>query len=151
MDKLRGRTLKCYVSSRREPLIRCEAQQAVDQGAAGSPLVPQNDTKPSYRADSLLPILWEAVIPTELIYGSPRVLAYDEVAQDPYRRDDAVLLEENRLGAATRAACYQQALRRYHSRRVHARGFEEGDLVLGAFSPPRVQTSLRRSWKALTG
>ena len=72
----------------------------------------------------------EVVIPTELIYGSPRVLAYDEVAQDQHRRDDAVLLEENRLRAATRAARYQQALRRYHSRRVHARCFEEGDLVL---------------------
>ena len=39
----------------------------------------------------------EAVIPTELIYGSPRVLAYEEVAQDQDRRDDAVLLEEDRL------------------------------------------------------
>ena len=58
------------------------------------------------------------------------MLAYDEVAQDQHRRDDAVLLEENRLRAATRAACYQQALRRYHSCRVHAKGFEEGDLVL---------------------
>ena len=41
-----------------------------------------------------------------------------------------MLLEENRLRAATRGACYQQALRRYHSHRVHARCFEEGDLVL---------------------
>ena len=48
----------------------------------------------------------EAVIPTELIYGSPRVLAYDEVAQDQHWRDDTVLLEENHLRAATRAACY---------------------------------------------
>ena len=53
----------------------------------------------------------EAVIPTKLIYGSPRVLAYDEVAQDQHRRDDAVLLKENRLWAIMRAACYQQALR----------------------------------------
>ena len=63
----------------------------------------------------------EAVIPMELIYGSPRVLAYDEVAQDQHRRDDAVLLEENRLRAATRPARYQQAMCRYHSRWVHAR------------------------------
>ena len=33
-------------------------------------------------------------------------LAYDEVAQDQHRRDDAVLLEENRLRAATHAARY---------------------------------------------
>jgi hypothetical protein len=44
----------------------------------------------------------EAVIPTELIFGSPRVLAYDEVAQTELWHDDAVLLEENRLRAALR-------------------------------------------------
>ena len=66
----------------------------------------------------------------ELVYGSPRVLAYDEVAQDQRQCDDVVLIEENRLRAATRAAGYQQAMRRYHSRRVHARCFEEDDLVL---------------------
>ena len=58
------------------------------------------------------------------------MLAYDEVAQDQHRRDDTVLLKENHLRVATRAARYQQALRRYHSLRVHARCFEEGDLVL---------------------
>ena len=53
----------------------------------------------------------EAILPTELIYGSPRVLDYNEVAQEQHRRDDAVLLEENRLRAATRATRYRQALR----------------------------------------
>ena len=72
----------------------------------------------------------EAVLPTELIYVSPRVLAYDELEQEKLRQDDAMLLEEDRLRAAMRAACYQQALRRYHSRKVHARSLEEGDLVL---------------------
>ena len=57
----------------------------------------------------------------ELIYGSPRVLAYDELEQEQLRQDEATLLEEDRLRAAVRAACYQQALRRYHSRKVHAR------------------------------
>ena len=38
--------------------------------------------------------------------------------------------EKKHAVLATHAACYQQALRRYHSRRVHARCFEEGDLVL---------------------
>src|SRR5215216_6174041 len=61
----------------------------------------------------------EAVIPTELIYRSPRVFAYDEVEQEQHRHDDAVLLEENRLQAATRVARYQQALRHYHCCRVH--------------------------------
>ena len=66
----------------------------------------------------------------ELTYGSPRVLAYDELEQERLRQYDAMLLEEDRLRAAVRAARYQQALRRYHSCKVHARSFEEGDLVL---------------------
>ena len=93
----------------------------------------------------------DAVLPTELIYGSPRVLAYDELEEERLRQDDATLLEEDRLRAAMRIARYQQALRRYHSRKVHARSLEEGDLVLGAFSRPRIPTSLRRSGKALIG
>ena len=60
----------------------------------------------------------EAVLPTELAYGSPRVLAFDEEAQEELRQDDVVLLEEDRFQAAVRAARYQQALRRYHSRKV---------------------------------
>ena len=72
----------------------------------------------------------EAVIPTELIYGSPRVLSYDEVAQVQHPRDDAMLLEESRIRASMCVARYQQALHRYHNRRVHAQCFEEGDLVL---------------------
>ena len=46
----------------------------------------------------------EAVIPMELIYGLPRVLAYDEIMQDQHRHDDAVLLEENRIRASMCAA-----------------------------------------------
>ena len=62
----------------------------------------------------------EAVLPTELIYGSPRVLAYDELEQERLRQDDAMLLEEDRLRAAVRVARYQQALHRYHRCKVHA-------------------------------
>ena len=70
-------------------------------------MTPQNETKPRYRG--YLVYVAEAVIPMELIYGSPRVLTYDEIVQDQHRRDDTVLLEENHLRAATRVARYQQA------------------------------------------
>ena len=89
----------------------------------------------------------EAVIPTELIYGFPQVLAYDEVVQDQHRRENVVLLEENHLRAATRAACYQQALRRYHNRRVHARCFEEGDLVLRRVQSAKGTNKLSPKWE----
>ena len=72
----------------------------------------------------------EAVLPTELKYGSPRVRAYDEATQGERRVDDVNFLEEVRCRAAMRAARYQQGLRRYHSRHVRPRKLEEGDLVL---------------------
>ena len=54
----------------------------------------------------------EAVLPTKLIYWSPRVLAYDELEKERLRQDDAMLLEEDHLRAAGKATRYQQALRR---------------------------------------
>jgi len=89
----------------------------------------------------------EAVTPTELVYGSPRVLAYDELEQERLREDDALLLEEDRLQAAVRSARYQQALRRYHSPRVRARSFEEGDLVLRRVQSAKNHNKLTPKWE----
>ena len=75
------------------------------------------------------------------------MLAYDEVAQDQHRRDNTVLLKENRLRVATRAARYQQAPRPYHSRRVHARCFEEGDLVLRRVQSAKGTNKLSPKWE----
>ena len=75
------------------------------------------------------------------------MLAYDEVAQDQHRRDVAVLLVENRLRAATRATRYQQALRRYHSRKVHAGCFQEGDLVLWRVQSAKGTNKLSPKWE----
>jgi hypothetical protein len=87
------------------------------------------------------------VLPTELIYGSPRVLAYDEAEQEQLWQANALLLEEDRLRAAVRAARYQQALRRYHSRKVHARSLEEGDLVLRRAQSAKGSNKLTPKWE----
>ena len=75
------------------------------------------------------------------------MLAYDEVVQDQHRRDDAVLLEENHLRAATRAARYEEAPRRYHRRRVLARCFKEGDLVLRPVQSAKGTNKLSPKWE----
>ena len=75
------------------------------------------------------------------------MLAYDEVAKDQHRHDDVVLLEENRLRAAMRAARYQQALHRYHSCGVHGRCFEEGDLVLRRVQSAKGTNKLTPKWE----
>ena len=89
----------------------------------------------------------EAVLPTELVYGSPRVLAYHELEQEQLRQDDTLLLEEDRLQAAVRAACYQQALCRYHSRKVKARSLEEGNLVLRRVQSAKNSNKLTPKWE----
>ena len=89
----------------------------------------------------------EVVLTTELIYGSPRVLAYDEAEQEQLRQDDATLLEEDHLWAAVQAARYQQALHCYHSCKVHARSLEEGDLVLRRVQSAKRSNKLSPTWE----
>nr|AAU90115.1 putative polyprotein [Oryza sativa Japonica Group] len=93
----------------------------------------ENRTTPS-RATGETPFFLvygaEAVLPSELSLGSPRVVLYNEANQDDLCRDDLDYLEEQRRGAALRAARYQQSLRRYHQRHVRARSLQVGDLVL---------------------
>ncbi|XP_051197084.1 uncharacterized protein [Lolium perenne] len=72
----------------------------------------------------------EAIMPTDIAYDSPRVTNYAEEENERARQDDVDLLDEARDFALARTAIYQQGLRRYHSRRVRGRSFQEGDLVL---------------------
>ena len=72
----------------------------------------------------------EAVLPTDLMHDSPRITMYTETEAKEAREDDVDLLEEARELAASRSAIYQQNLRRYHSRKMSPRVFQEGDLVL---------------------
>ena len=46
-----------------------------------------------------------------------------------------------------RVARYQQALRRYHSRKVNARSFEEGDLVLRRVQSAKNSNKLTPKWE----
>ena len=72
----------------------------------------------------------EAVLPTDLLHDTPRVVQYTEAEAKEARENDVDLLEEATLLASLRSAVYQQELRRYHRRKVKPRVFREGDLVL---------------------
>jgi hypothetical protein len=72
----------------------------------------------------------EAVLPTDVKFGSPRVLAFNEIHQEDLIKDRLLELEEAQCQAALRVARYQQGLRCYHSRHVRARTLEVSDLVL---------------------
>ena len=72
----------------------------------------------------------EAVLPSDIRHDSPRVAAYAQAENEQAHQDALDLVDEQRDGAAAPSASYQQVLRRYHSRRVKSRVFQEGDLVL---------------------
>ena len=72
----------------------------------------------------------EAVLPSDIRHDSPRVAAYVEADNEEARQNALDLLDEERDLAIARSVIYQQHLRRYHSRRVRSRTFQEGDLVL---------------------
>jgi transposase InsO family protein len=58
----------------------------------------------------------EAILPTDLEYGSPRTRAYDDRSNRTSREDSLDQLEEARDMALLHSARYQQSLRRYHAR-----------------------------------
>ena len=72
----------------------------------------------------------EAVLPTDLDYGAPRIRAYDEQGPEVSYQDAMDQLDEAHDITLLRSAKYQQALRRYHSRQVRDRAFNIEDLVL---------------------
>jgi transposase InsO family protein len=87
-------------------------------------------TKPTGETPFFLVYGVEAVLPTDVKFGSPRVLAFNELRQEDLIKDRLLQLEEARCQEAFCAARYQQGLCRYHSRHIRARTLEVGDLVL---------------------
>ena len=72
---------------------------------------------------------------------------YTEAEAKEAREDGVDLLEESRLSALSRSAIYQQGLRRYHSRKVRPRSFQEGDLVLRLIQQTAGQHKLSAPWE----
>ena len=72
----------------------------------------------------------EVVLPTDVDYRAPRIRAYDEQGAEASHEDAMDQLDKARDVTLLRSAKYQQALSRYHSRRVWDRAFNVRDLVL---------------------
>jgi hypothetical protein len=71
-----------------------------------------------------------AVLPMDVRYCAPRVVAYIKEDAQTALADALDLLDEARDVALARSAVYQQSLRNYHSRRVRGRSFKPSNLVL---------------------
>jgi transposase InsO family protein len=89
----------------------------------------------------------EAVLPTDLEYGSSKVRGYDEGANQRARKDSLDQLDEARTVALMHSARYQQSLRRYQARKVQRRDFSLGDLVLRLRQDNRGRHKLSPPWE----
>jgi hypothetical protein len=72
----------------------------------------------------------ETVLPTDVRYYAPCVVAYVKEDAQKALEDAQDLLDEARDIALARTTVYQQSLYNYHNRRVCGRSFEPGNLVL---------------------
>ncbi|XP_066351477.1 uncharacterized protein [Miscanthus floridulus] len=72
----------------------------------------------------------EAILPTDLDYGAPRVRAYDEQGAEASLEDAMDQLDEACNDALLRSAKYQQDLCWHHGHLVQGQAFNIGDLVL---------------------
>src|SRR5438105_3448177 len=66
---------------------------------------------------------FEAVLPTELEFGSPRVRNFNETQSEDSRLADLNQLEEAWDVTTIQSTIYLQGLRRYHDRNVRGRAF----------------------------
>ena len=89
----------------------------------------------------------KVVLPTDLDYGAPRVRAYNEEGAEASHQDAMDQLDEARDIALLHSAKYQQALRRYHGRRVCDRAFNVGDLVLRLVQSNKDRHKLSPPWE----
>ena len=89
----------------------------------------------------------KAVLPNDIRHNSPRVATYVEADNEIACQEALDLLNEERDITAARSAIYQQDLRRYHSRRVKTRTFQEGDLVLRLIQDQTDMRKLSPPWE----
>ena len=89
----------------------------------------------------------EAVLPTDLEYGSPKIKGYDEGSNQRAREDSLDQIDEARDVAMMQSARYQQALRRYQAQKIRRRDLNEGDLVLRLRQDNRGRHKLSPPWE----
>jgi len=63
----------------------------------------------------------EAVLPTDIKFGSPRVECFDQLSADKTREVEINCTEEQRLDSYVRTPKYLNFLRRYYNRNVKER------------------------------
>ena len=89
----------------------------------------------------------EAVLPSDIDHGAPRVKAFDHDRAMEAQQDAVDLLEEAHETAIICSAHYQQTLHRYHERKIRGRILEVRDLVLRRTQSTKEKHKLSPPWE----
>ena len=89
----------------------------------------------------------EAVLPSNLDHGSPRVKAFDRDQAREAQQDAVDLLKEARKTTVIHSARYQQTLCRYHERKIRGRILEVDDLKFWRTQSTKEKHKLSPPWE----
>jgi hypothetical protein len=89
----------------------------------------------------------EAVLPTDLAFGAPRIQHYEEGTTEETRKVDLDNIEEHCVAALMRHTWHEQQLRRYHDHNIRERSFNVGDLVLRHIQTTKGMHKLSAPWE----
>jgi hypothetical protein len=89
----------------------------------------------------------EAVLPTDVAFGAPRIQHYEEGTTEETRKVDLDSIEEHRIATLMRHTRYEQLLRCYHDCNVRERSFNVGDLVLRRIQSTKGMHKLSAPWE----
>jgi hypothetical protein len=87
-------------------------------------------TKQSHRTVTFLVYGSEAILPTDVMWKSPRLEMFEEGEADTARHLELDSAEETRCNVLLQLARYLQGVCRYHDRNVQRHSFNVGDMVL---------------------
>jgi hypothetical protein len=89
----------------------------------------------------------EAVLPTDLAFGAPRIPHYEEGTAKEMCKVDLDSIEEHRVAALMQHTWNEQQLRRYNDRNVREQSFNVGDLVLLHIQSSKGMHKLSAPWE----
>jgi transposase len=89
----------------------------------------------------------EAVLPTDLAFGAPRIQHYEKGIAEETRKVDVDSIEIHRVAMLMRHTRHEQQLRNYHDHNVRERFFNVGDLVLRRIQDTKGMHNLSAPWE----
>ena len=89
----------------------------------------------------------EAILPADIMWKSPRLEMYDQVAADGTRQLNLDSLDEIRCNALLRSTRYLQNMRWYHDHNIQTRSFNIGDMVLHRIQDETGLHKLNSRWE----